>query len=452
MKTIQVNFDSSFNRAVKPVHGVCNGPLSEMGLIDTSKYYRKIGIPFIRLHDTDTPTSRTMVDISKIFPNFDADETDPANYYFQHTDQLLSAIDKVGAKTIYRLGESIDHSVFNRHARPPKDFEKWARICQHIIMHYNAGWADGFTLGVSYWEIWNEPDLGKEMWADGTAQQYFELYQTTAVMLKKYDPALKIGGCALAGHLDFAENFLKHCQTHQLPLDFFSFHLYYRDISRLREFITTIDSLLSKYGFSDAERILDEWNYFGLDGIDDLALWKAIRDVETGYIAKQLFETCQNEIGASYAVASMIAMNDLPVDIAAYYDGQPKLRYCGLFDRYAIPQKTYYGFCAYGELYRLNGGLVKTATEEKGIYALAAAKDDTAYILVSNYEGESGYYTVHMTGLHPDDAIRADLYLLDHETDLQLYRTEFFHGNAVKQTVRLDNHAVCLIKLTKTTR
>ena len=135
MKTITVRFDRQSGQAVKPVHGICNGPLSESGLIDTSAFYEEIGIPFIRLHDTDTPTSRTLVDISRIFPNFDADESDPANYFFEHTDQLLLAIDRLGAKPIYRLGESIDHSIFKRYARPPKDFEKWTRICVNIIRH-----------------------------------------------------------------------------------------------------------------------------------------------------------------------------------------------------------------------------------------------------------------------------------------------------------------------------
>lgn len=133
------------------------------------------------------------MDISRIFPNFDADKSDPANYFFEHKDQLLLAIDRLGAKPIYRLGESIDHSIFKRYARPPKDFEKWTRICVNIIRHYNEGWAGGFTLGISYWEIWNEPDLGNEMWDGGTAQQYRDLYKTAAAGIKALDPSLKVG-------------------------------------------------------------------------------------------------------------------------------------------------------------------------------------------------------------------------------------------------------------------
>lgn len=27
-------------------------------------------------------------------------------------------------------------------------------------MHYNDGWADGFSYNITYWEVWKEPDLG----------------------------------------------------------------------------------------------------------------------------------------------------------------------------------------------------------------------------------------------------------------------------------------------------
>lgn len=448
MKTITVRFDRQSGQAVKPVHGICNGPLSESGLIDTSAFYEEIGIPFIRLHDTDTPTSRTLVDISRIFPNFDADESDPANYFFEHTDQLLLAIDRLGAKPIYRLGESIDHSIFKRYARPPKDFEKWTRICVNIIRHYNEGWAGGFTLGISYWEIWNEPDLGNEMWDGGTAQQYRDLYKTAAAGIKALDPSLKVGGCALAGVLDFAEDFFRQCAREAIPLDFFSFHLYYRRMEQLESYVTAIDRLLAKYGLSHVERIFDEWNYFGSDDMPDLELWRAIRDAGRGLVAKSLFETAQSEIGASFAAASMIEMNRLPVDIATYYDGQPKLRYCGLFDRYAVPQKTYHAFRAYGRLYRLGGRIVETQARGEGLYVLAAAGEKKSGILISNYGGESDYYTVDMKKLHPARPIKAELYLLNHDRDLELERIEIYHCEDVAQTIRLENHTVCLLELT----
>ena len=68
----------------------------------------------------------------------------------------------------YRLGVTIENHAWikNYHAKPPRDFAKWARICEHIVRHYNEGWADGFKWNIKYWEIWNEPD-GNKPTADG---------------------------------------------------------------------------------------------------------------------------------------------------------------------------------------------------------------------------------------------------------------------------------------------
>ncbi len=31
---------------------------------------------------------------------------------------------------------------------PPADFNKWAIICEHIIRHYNEGWADEYLYSI----------------------------------------------------------------------------------------------------------------------------------------------------------------------------------------------------------------------------------------------------------------------------------------------------------------
>ena len=88
------------------------------------------------------------------------------------------------------MGVTIENQCYIRayHIHPPKDFGKWARICEHIIRHYNEGWANGFHFGIVYWEIWNEPDNGlpgeNQMWT-GTDEEYFALYDVTAKHLKK---------------------------------------------------------------------------------------------------------------------------------------------------------------------------------------------------------------------------------------------------------------------------
>lgn len=96
------------------------------------------------------------------------------------------------------MGESIDHYPKKLYVNPPKFPEKWAKICEHIISHYNEGWANVFYLKIECWEIWNEPDNDK-MWT-GTKEEFFELYRVTANRLKKrFGNKIKVGACGFSG-------------------------------------------------------------------------------------------------------------------------------------------------------------------------------------------------------------------------------------------------------------
>ena len=53
--------------------------------------------------------------------------------------------------------------------------------------------AKGMKLPIKYWEIWNEPDNRPNCWT-GTDEEYFNLYATTAALLRKEFPGIKIGG------------------------------------------------------------------------------------------------------------------------------------------------------------------------------------------------------------------------------------------------------------------
>ena len=102
-------------------------------------------------------------------------------------------IEMAGTKVFYRLGSKIEHWPKKYGTLPPKDFKKWAVICEHIIKHYNEGWANGFHKNIEYWEIWNEPNLDpddsthKRCWG-GTKLQFFEFYDVAATHLKQCFP------------------------------------------------------------------------------------------------------------------------------------------------------------------------------------------------------------------------------------------------------------------------
>lgn len=400
---MHITFD--FNQTVgriKPMHGVGQPPF--LG-IDYSyfSYLKDAAIPFSRLHDVGGRFGGNMfVDIPNIFRDFDADETDPASYDFAFTDTLISALTAHDCQPIFRLGVTIENYQHIRAYRihPPADFEKWARICEHIIRHYNEGWANGFHYGIIYWEIWNEPDNGipgtheNMMWT-GTDEEYFALYDVTAKHLKScFGDSIKVGGYASCGFsaifnnpekygvpvkenisdfsktpraqyfIDFLFGFLEYISRKNSPMDFFSWHSYdqVEDVEIMADFI---DRVLTKYGYGHVETQLNEWN--------------TAHEKDTR--------------GTSYASASaaamMCAMQNKKTDILCYYDARiGQSIYGGLFNPISYkPFCTYYAFYAFGQLYRLKNQ-VKCECFEKGVYSLAAADGEKHAAMVANISGK----------------------------------------------------------------
>lgn len=394
MAEIRTDF-SKITGVIKPMHSVGTAPLR--GLSENHfPYLSAAQIPYSRLHDVEYPFGGfRYVDIPNIFRDFDADVDDPASYDFAFTDWLIATLYKYGCAPIFRLGVSIENYISIRSYRidPPDDYEKWAHICEHIVAHYNDGWANGFHYGIKYWEIWNEPEFHPEksknqMWT-GTAIDYYRLYAATATVLKKrFGSTIKVGGYGSCGFaaifkdpekygidaekqdiwfenadyaLEFFYGFFDYLKKNSVPIDFFSWHSYMsvRDVETMSDFVRRE---LDRLGFPNTEIHLNEWNN---------AAW------------------VQNTKGTSFACANACAMlcalQKKPVDISCYYDSQLSVsEYGGLFNPLTLePFCTYYAFSAFGELYTL-GNEAECACDTDGIYMLAATDGEKKALLVTN--------------------------------------------------------------------
>lgn len=417
--TLKINLSAEKGK-IKPMHGINNAPFhgADFGMFH---YLTEAGIPYSRLHDTGGIFGcGVFVDIANIFPNFDADPHLPESYEFAFTDSLLKALSDAGAEPFYRLGCTIENycrTVAPMRIFPPKDYSKWAVICEHIIRHYNEGWGNGYHLGINYWEIWNEPDNQPDstenpMW-NGSMEDYFKLYEVAANHLKACFPQLKIGGYASCGFyeilnmssasqanvsertsyfIEFFDKFLKYISSteYKSPLDFFSWHSYADRNSNIR-FAEYAREMLDKYGYTSTESILNEWN-------PGIALRGTLTD-------------------AANIAAMFIAMQNSPVDMLAYYDGNIASSYCGMFNPLTkTPFKAYYAFKAFNELYRLGTqcavcGECSDGQIGGGVYALAAKDGDKTAVMLVNTED-----TVIIT-LPADDSRAYRLYLLDQDND-----------------------------------
>ena len=429
----------------KPVNGIDNGPVCFGSLIDSSFYYKQAGFPYCRLHDTNWPHPRE-VDIPTIFKDFSADENDPDSYDFRTTDVYLRGIANTGAKIIYRLGVSIEHAELKHYIDPPSDCDKWARICLNIARHYNEGWANGYQMGIDYWEVWNEPDLdwsdrtphNNKMWS-GTAEQYYDLYNAASRLFKREMPYVNIGGyAACVLNCENISAFLQFVKDNNLPLDFFSWHTYTTSVETLERNANFIREMLDKYGFTDTPTILDEWNC-----ISWANHWGGIFDPdERGANARrESFAETSGEVGAGTTAAMLIKMLDLPIDIATFYDGSPTNIFATIFDRYGVPTKQYYAFDAFNKV-KQTGDRVQTECDIKDIYVTAAASDKNIAILIANNNAPADYFKFNVTGLC-DSAYSYELYMLDKFRDF----VKVDECDKIPDTVYLYQHSFAYVKI-----
>ncbi len=396
MRQLQVNFEKTLGR-IKPMHAVGQPPFYGMDF-SYCRYLEAAHVPYARLHDVGGAYGRSVfVDIPNLFRNFDADENDPASYDFAFTDVLLSELHKYGMKPVFRLGVTIENYAEIRayNIYPPKDFSKWARICEHVIRHYNEGWAEGFHYGIEYWEIWNEPEGhpngdGLAMWI-GTKEQYFELYRVAATHLKAcFGDKIKIGGYASCGFsslkyenaqralktgstegLTEREAIVLHRQTYFLdflemlkeykpPIDFFSWHSYEPfDFDFKQQ--AYVEKCLADASYGDIEIHLNEWN------------------------THCKLNTRGTAEAAAHSAALMCGMQKTKMSVMNFYDARlGHSVYGGLFNPLTFkPFCTYDAFLCFGALYALGTEAAVTG-EGSGVYATAATDGKESAVLIVN--------------------------------------------------------------------
>jgi xylan 1,4-beta-xylosidase len=165
-------------------------------------------------------------------------------YDWTITDRIIETYLEAGAKPFVEIGfmpkalstnpepyrpDWSPGSNFNQYylgwAYPPKDYSKWAELVyrwvRHTVEKYGRSEVESW-----YWEVWNEPDIA--YW-HGTPEEYDKLYDYTAEAVKRALPSAKIGGPATTGPANakaaaFLQQFLEHCSSKNVPLDFITYH------------------------------------------------------------------------------------------------------------------------------------------------------------------------------------------------------------------------------------
>ena len=149
-------------------------------------------------------------------------------------------------------------------------------------------------------------------------------------------------------------DFLTFVKKNACPLDFFSYHQYGMDMKFVRDAANYARRRLDEEGFTEAKIIVDEWN-------------ASASTRELYWIGTMR--------GARHVLSMMMAYQDSPVDIANYYDGQPHMVHCGIFDKYRRKMKPFYTFVLFNKLYAL-GSRIAAECDDGGFTEALAAKDE----------------------------------------------------------------------------
>ena len=343
--------------------------------IDTSAGYRLARIDLVRTHDgygpgdidakfeTAQAPSGALIsarrDALTLFPNPAADPDNPASYRFGPTDKLVTSIKNAGAGVLFRLGRSEGADP-----TPPADFERYAAIAKHLVLHYNRGWGNGFHYNIRYWEVWNEPDLGQLFWK-GTEQQYFELYRRIARAIKEADPHALVGAPAIARANDdspYRDELMRQARATHTALDFYSWHWYATDSNDPLDFSRIAQDLrrrLDGYGLTATKSFLTEWNY----GLSDSPPAPLVR--------------------ASFITSALIYMQDAPIDVATLYRADNLFGADG-----KTPDKTGQALIALGQMKDTPRRLEVSGGDSDG-FAVEAGRSDDGHllrVLISNYQ------------------------------------------------------------------
>lgn len=334
---------------------------------DLTPLWREAGLTRVRSFDWLSRLD-TRNNPQSLFPDWDADPTDPASYNFAATDEWVDAVHGIGAEVLFTIASSIPQNKL-----PALDVPKYGLVVEHIVRHYAQGWANGPATPVRAFEFGDQPDLGP-LHFDGPVEEFYAMYEAFVDAVTRVDPSLELGGLSLAFPLNvdapLREGFLRFVRDRGLRLDFFSF-LWFTDASRdpfdFGFVAAELRALLDEHGFTDTRLVLSYWNYLGIPSNTAPAAEKG-----------------------AFMAAAATALQDSVLDEAFFFRADSgKDPHYGFVDPAGLytdgePDERAAAFAMIGRA--LSGQrLAVTGGDESGFACLAGLDGDAVRILVANF-------------------------------------------------------------------
>lgn len=198
---------------------------------------------------------------------------------------------------------------------PPGNYGEWQEVVRATVYHFNVERG----LGIKYWEVWNEPNLGNSWF--GTMEEYFNLYDAAVAGALEADPSIKIGGPGTISHEGWVPAFIQHVASRQIRADFLSWHIYNIKPPMVRNQIKLMRSLLQSNGLGAMELIVSEWNISSFWGPD-----------QNGN------KVMDNNVGATYVAGTLNTMTEAGLDKALLFEVKDGVNAAGevFYGRYGL--------------------------------------------------------------------------------------------------------------------
>jgi len=350
VRTLEIDASARSSFASHRAAGGVPGPVAAYpDFPDMTPLWSEAGITLARSYDWVSRLD-TRNNPESLFPDWDADPTDPESYNFAATDEWIESVHRIDADVLFTFASAIPHNKL-----PAVDVATYGVVVEHIVRHYAQGWANGPTRAVRMFEFGDQPDLGP-LHFDGPEQAFYEMYEAFVAAVDRVDPGLSVGGPSLAFPLNadaaYREGFLAFVRERGLRLDFYSY-LWFTDASRdpmdFGVVARELRSLLDEYGFIDTRLMLSYWNYIAVPT-----------------------NSAPSEEKGAFQAAAAIYLQDSVVDDALFFRADS-----GRDPHYGFIDPT--GRALAGERLSVTGG------DESGFACLAGLDGDVVRILIANF-------------------------------------------------------------------
>jgi xylan 1,4-beta-xylosidase len=359
-------------------------------------------------------------------------------YNFSYVDQIYDGLLEQGIQPFVELSfmpkklasdpDSIHPFWYHPNVTPPRDYTEWDAMITAFVQHL----VDRYGLHeVSHWdfEVWNEPNI--DFWRGKPAQPtYFELYDHTALAIKKVSPRLRVGGPSTA-QAAWVGDFLRHCKEKNIPVDFASSHVYANDTAKD---VFHTDEVIPR----------------------DKMVCRSVRKVHDEIVASPLPSTplIFSEYNASYAnepnVTDTVYMGPWLATTISQCDGLTEAMsywsFSDVFEEQGVVRTPFYGgfgllaadsipkpaFNAFAMLHQLGDRRLALSSDS----ALATRRSDGSLVLALwNYappDGTGASYTAPPTTRGPSKTFTLKLAGVAPNAQATILRLDEDHGNVIK--------------------